>query len=66
MAAKGEKLAKRALYGEARKHYCPTCPLNQETGDLEPMSAVMVMPGRRIEFRCAKGHTARKGRTIRM
>lgn len=64
MAAKGEKLAKRALYGEVRKHHCPICPLDAETGDLVPMSAIMVMPGRRIEFRCPNGHVSRKKDTI--
>lgn len=66
MAAKGAKLAARALFGEARKHYCPECPINEATGDLEPMAAVMIMPGRRMEFRCAQGHAARKSQTILM
>ena len=62
-AAKGAKLAARALFGAPRKHYCPICP-ESEKGDLEPMIPVMVMPKKNMIYVCRNGYEANRGETI--
>ncbi len=49
--------------GPARSHYCPQCPAN-DRGNLIPMRATVVMPGRRVEYHCPEGHSVRKGQTL--
>ena len=61
--AKGAKLAARALYGAPRKHYCPQCP-EDESGNLAVTQAVMIVPGRKMMFRCKGGHLTPKNQTI--
>jgi len=60
--AKGAKLAARGQTDGPLRHHCPTCP--EKDGRLMAMKAVMVMPGRRIEFVCDTGHRVLKGQTI--
>jgi hypothetical protein len=49
---------------DIRKHYCPLCPTNIESGDLTPARAVMHMPGKRMEYHCGNGHRVPRRETI--
>ena len=64
MASAAAKMGHNSgVQGVQRKHYCPECPADAK-GQLQPMRATMIMPKRRIEFRCHQGHAATKGNTI--
>jgi hypothetical protein len=62
---KGAKLAKRALHGAPRKHYCPVCVGEAEelTVDMEA-KPTMQMPRRRIRFCCKAGHSYTRSGTL--
>ena len=61
--AKAGKMVTQGAVEVARSHYCPECPANED-GKLPPMTPVMIMPGRRIVYRCKRGHTVRRGQTL--
>ncbi len=63
--AKGAKLAARKSIGAPKKHYCARCvgTTKKFTEDMEA-KPVLVIPGRKIQFFCTKGHCSIKGTTI--
>ena len=50
-------------FGQERKHYCPECRAKNEAEPQE-MKPVMLMPKKKIVFRCTLGHQALRGQTI--
>ncbi len=60
-----DRMTLQTAAGPARSHYCPECKGDSKefTQDME-MKPTMIMPGRRMIFKCKNGHEMSKSGTI--